>query len=94
MKQLLEQEKRRKEEAAKKAKLMALGACPVGFHWINKVAGIDVLGGRIGCLTSMLGVSKLEPLIILLSSGSQALLPSLPDANCYRTVLCASGLRY
>ena len=32
VKQLLEEDKRKKEEAAKKAKLKALGACPVGYH--------------------------------------------------------------
>lgn len=44
VRQLLEEEKRRKEEAAKTAKLKALGACPVGYHWIQ-TGGYKCAGG-------------------------------------------------
>jgi hypothetical protein len=45
VKQLLEEEKRREEEKARKAKLMTLGACPVGYHWIKQSGGYRCAGG-------------------------------------------------
>ncbi|KHN99716.1 CbxX/CfqX [Metarhizium album ARSEF 1941] len=45
VRQLLEEEKRRKAEAARKAKLMAAGTCPVGYHWIRQSRGYRCAGG-------------------------------------------------
>lgn len=45
MRQLLDEEKRRKEEAAKKAKLKVLGACPAGYHWIKQMSEYRCVGG-------------------------------------------------
>lgn len=61
VRQLLDEEKRRKEEAAKKAKLKALGACPAGYHWIKQTGGYRCAGdsrwmsdGDVGTLGNML----------------------------------------
>ncbi|KND87315.1 hypothetical protein TOPH_08072 [Tolypocladium ophioglossoides CBS 100239] len=35
----------RREEKAKKAKLLAMGACPVGYHWIKQSGGYRCAGG-------------------------------------------------
>lgn len=43
--QLLDKDKGRKEEAAKKAKLKALGACPAGYHWIKQTGEYICAGG-------------------------------------------------
>ncbi|KAG8424327.1 hypothetical protein J3458_001129 [Metarhizium acridum] len=45
VRQLIEEEERRKEEAAMKAKLMALGKCPAGYHWIKQSGGYRCAGG-------------------------------------------------
>ncbi|KFG84658.1 putative nonsense-mediated mRNA decay protein [Metarhizium anisopliae] len=45
VRQLIEEEKRMKEEAAMKARLMALGRCPVGYHWIKQSGGYRCAGG-------------------------------------------------
>jgi AAA+ superfamily predicted ATPase len=43
--QLVEAEGRRKMEAARKAKLMAMGSCPVGYQWIKQNGGYTCAGG-------------------------------------------------
>lgn len=45
VRQLIEEEERRKKEAEKQAKLMALGACPMGYHWIKQTGGYRCAGG-------------------------------------------------
>ncbi|UKZ95690.1 uncharacterized protein TrAFT101_010512 [Trichoderma asperellum] len=45
VRELIEEEERRKREAEKQAKLMALGTCPVGYHWIKQADGYRCAGG-------------------------------------------------
>ncbi|KAH9905797.1 hypothetical protein F4778DRAFT_679685 [Xylariomycetidae sp. FL2044] len=42
---LLEEERRRKEEAEMRSKLAQMGVCPVGFQWIKQAAGYRCAGG-------------------------------------------------
>lgn len=45
VKRLLEEEKRRKEEAEAQMKLQMMGACPVGYAWIKQAGGYRCAGG-------------------------------------------------
>lgn len=45
VKQILEEEKRKEREQAKKEELMKMGACPVGFQWIKQQGGYRCAGG-------------------------------------------------
>ncbi|PNP38328.1 hypothetical protein TGAMA5MH_09686 [Trichoderma gamsii] len=45
VRQLIEEEKRREEEAKIREKIMALGRCPMGYHWIKQADGYRCAGG-------------------------------------------------
>ncbi|KAJ3564153.1 hypothetical protein NPX13_g7945 [Xylaria arbuscula] len=45
IKELLEEEARRKKEAEARAKLEAQGLCPMGYHWIRQSSGWRCAGG-------------------------------------------------
>lgn len=45
IKKLLEEEERRKKEAEARQKLMSMGVCPMGYHWIRQSSGYRCAGG-------------------------------------------------
>ncbi|KAM4064366.1 ATPase family associated with various cellular activities (AAA) domain-containing protein [Hirsutella rhossiliensis] len=45
VRQVLEEEERRKREASAKARLKAFGVCPVGYKWIRQEGGYRCAGG-------------------------------------------------
>lgn len=45
IRQIVEEERRRRQEAAKMAKIKAMGCCPAGFDWIKQDGGYRCAGG-------------------------------------------------
>lgn len=45
VRRLIEEERRQKEEAAQRAKIEQMGACPMGYQWIKQETGYRCAGG-------------------------------------------------